>query len=60
MSEARKKRREEKRAEERRRQEEIDKVLEEPKRPDFDAPASGRIVEGTAAPREVPPREQDD
>jgi hypothetical protein len=45
VSESRDERRRKARAEEQKRQEEIDKKLDEPKLPSFEAPASGHIVE---------------
>jgi hypothetical protein len=45
MSEEREARRKKAKEEERRRHEEIDKLLEEPRPPAFEAPASAHIVE---------------
>ena len=59
MSESREERRRKARAAERKRQEEIDKVLEEPKPPAFEAPASATIVEKPrvdSVPAATPPR----
>jgi hypothetical protein len=50
VSESRDERRKKARAEERRRREEIDKALEEPKAPPFEAPPSAHIVENPPRP----------
>jgi len=49
--EDRKVRRQQERDAERKKREEIDRLLEEPKLPAFEAPASGTIVEDPARPK---------
>jgi hypothetical protein len=45
MSEARKERRRKAKVDDRTRQDDVDKKLEEPKLPSFEAPPSGKVIE---------------
>ncbi len=51
MAESRKQRRRKAKVDERRRHEDVDKLLEEPRLPAFEAPASGKIVENPPRPQ---------
>ena len=50
MTTSREERRKAKREEERKKAEELDKLLEEPKAPQFEAPAKGKIVDSRRKP----------